>query len=196
VESNLKKLVIKIKKNMNTSINKIILLLSLVVTFTSCNQGPTLQTYYVDNELKPGFTSLDIPTSFLNIEPTSLTEEQREAYDSVDKLNMLAFVLDENNKETYDLELANIKTILNDPKYEELMRGGNTTDGKFVVKFLGDEDDIDELILFGNANDKGFAVVRVLGSHMNVNKIMKLSSVLDKANIDDSQIGQFADFFK
>ncbi len=181
---------------MNTSINKIILLLSLVVTFTSCNQGPTLQTYYVDNELKPGFTSLDIPTSFLNIEATSLTEEQREAYDSVDKLNMLAFVLDENNKETYDLELANIKTILNDPKYEELMRGGNTTDGKFVVKFLGDEDDIDELILFGNANDKGFAVVRVLGSHMNVNKIMKLSSVLDKANIDDSQIGQFADFFK
>ena len=44
------------------------MLMLLVAAFTSCNQGPTLQTYYVDNELTPGFISQDIPTSFLNIE--------------------------------------------------------------------------------------------------------------------------------
>ena len=181
---------------MHTSIKNIIMLLILVVTFQSCNQGPTLQTYYVDNELKPGFTQLDIPTSFLNIEKTNLTEEQKEAYESVDKLNMLAFVLDDTNKDQYDVELAKVKTILKNPKYEELMRGGNTTDGKFVVKFIGEEDDIDELILFGSANQKGFALVRVLGNGMNTNKIMKLANALETADIDDSQISQFADFFK
>jgi hypothetical protein len=80
-----------------TSIKKIIMLAILVVTFMSCNQGPTLQTYYVDNELKPGFTSLDIPTSFVDIDKTPLTDEQKEAYEAVAKLNMLAFVLDDNN---------------------------------------------------------------------------------------------------
>ncbi|OUR93292.1 hypothetical protein A9Q87_04905 [Flavobacteriales bacterium 34_180_T64] len=181
---------------MHTSIIKLIMMLVLVVALQSCNQGPTLQTYYVDNELKPGFTQLDIPTSFLNIEKTNLTEEQKEAYESVDKLNMLAFVLDETNKDQYDLELAKVKTILKNPKYDELMRGGNTTDGKFIIKFIGEEDNIDELILFGSANEKGFALVRILGDNMSANKIMTLSTVLQDGEMLDSQISQFSDFFK
>jgi len=110
------------------SINKIALVLILITTLASCNQGLTLQTYYVDNELKPGFTSLDIPTSFLELDEDDLTAEQLEAYESIDKLNMLAFVVDENNKEQFETEVTHVKTILKDPKYEELMRGGSTKD--------------------------------------------------------------------
>jgi len=179
-----------------TSIKKIIMLAILVVTFISCNQGPTLQTYYVDNELKPGFTSLDIPTSFVDIDQTTLTEEQKEAYESVDKLNMLAFVLNDNNKDQFDVELTKVKTILKDPKYQELIRGGSPTDGKFVVKYLGDIEEIEELIIFGSANEKGFALIRVLGDDMNANKIMTLTSALENANMTDTNMTQFMDFFK
>lgn len=171
-------------------------MLVLVVTFISCNQNPTLQTYFVDHELKPGFTSIDVPTSFLNIEQTNLTEEQKEAYSSIHKLNMLAFVMSDDNKSEYQEELEKVKSILEDPKYEELMRAGNNTDGKFMIKYIGDEDSIDELIVFGNANDKGFAIIRVLGNNMSANKVVKLYSALDTANINESQITQFADFFK
>lgn len=171
-------------------------MLVLVATFTSCNQNPSLQVYFVDHELKPGFTTIDIPTSFLNIEVTNLTEEQKEAYRSIDKLNMLAFVVSENNEAEYEVELKKVKEILNNPKYQELMRGGNTTDGKFSVKFIGEEDRIDELIIFGNANDKGFAIIRVLGDDMSANKVVKLYSALDTAKIDESEIAQFTDFFK
>jgi hypothetical protein len=171
-------------------------MLVLVTTFLSCNQNPSLQVYFVDNELKPGFTTIDIPTSFLNIEQTSLTDEQKEAYKSIDKLNMLAFVLSDSNQAEYEVELKKVNNILKDSKYQELVRGGNTTDGKFVVKFIGKEDSIDELIIFGNANDKGFAVIRVLGNDMSANKVMKLYSAIDPANINESQITQFADFFK
>jgi hypothetical protein len=181
---------------MATSIKNLITMLVLVATFSSCDQNPSLQVYFVDNELKPGFTTIDIPTSLLNIEVTNLDEEQKEAYKSIDKLNMLAFIVSEENKAEYEVELKKVKEILNDPKYQELMRGGNTTDGKFSIKFIGEEDRIDELIIFGNANDKGFVIIRVLGDDMSANKVVKLYSALDTANINESQITQFADFFK
>ncbi|MUU78268.1 DUF4252 domain-containing protein [Winogradskyella endarachnes] len=178
------------------SIKKSILVLFLITVFTSCNQEPTLQTYYVDNELKPGFVSADIPLSMLNVEHIEMTADQKEAYDSVDKLNVLTYMKEDTDATDYKLELEKVKTILKNPDYEELMRGGNSTDGKFVVKFLGEVDRIDELIIFGNATDKGFLIARILGDDMSAAKLMSLRSVLEKADIDESQLGTITDFFK
>lgn len=179
------------------SIKKLVMFAVIITTLASCNNGPTLQTYYVDNELKPGFTSFDIPTSFINVEKVELSEQQRKAYESVDKLNILAYKLDgSNNKQEFETELAKVKVILSDTKYEELMRGGNSTDGKFLVKFLGEVDRIDELIVLGSANDKGFVVARVLGDDMNARDLISLRTVLEDAKIEDSQLNQLTDFFK
>lgn len=171
-------------------------MLLLVVAYTSCNQGPTLQTYFVDNQVKPGFLSVDAPISLLNIEEVNLTEEQKEAYESIDKLNILAYRLDNSNMAEYDEELANVKTILKNPKYEELMRGGNSVDGRFMVMFIGDVDNVDELILFGNAKDKGFVVARVLGNDMNAGKIMSLQSVLKDMDFENANLKGITDFIK
>ena len=178
------------------SIKKLVMLALIVTSFISCNNGPTLQTYYVDNELKPGFTTFDIPTSFIDVDKVELSEQQEKAYNSIDKLNVLAFKLDDNNTDVYKIELENVKTILTNPKYEELMRGGNTTDGKFVVKFLGDIENIDELIILGNANDKGFMVARILGDDMNANDLVSLGTVMDKIDFEDTELNGFTDFFK
>ena len=171
-------------------------MLFLVAAFTSCNQGPTLQTYYVDNELKPGFASFDVPVSLIDVEDVDMTDEQREAYKSVDKLNVLTYIEEDTNAEAYKVELEKVKTILKNPKYEELMRGGNSTDGKFVVKFLGDVENIDELIVFGNANSKGFMIARILGNDMNAGKLMSLTSVLENAKLEDTNLNGLVDFFK
>ena len=178
------------------SIKKSIVMLLLVAAFTSCNQGPTLQTYYVDNELKPGFASFDVPTSFINLENVEMTDEQREAYKSVNKLNVLTYMEEDTDAEDYKVELEKVNTILKNPKYEELIRGGNSKDGKFVVKFLGDVENIDELIVFGSANNRGFMIARVLGKDMNAGKLMSLTSVLEKADFEESQIKGLTDFFK
>lgn len=167
----------------------------LVATLFSCNQGPSLQTYYVDNQEQPNFLSIDVPLSMLNIDKMQLSEDQKDAYESIKKLNMLAYKIKADNMDDYEAKLTEISTILADPKYQELMRGGNPEDGKFIVKFLGEEDDVDEFIVFGNSDDKGFIVVRILGKEMNPNKIMSLVSTLDKASIDDSQLKQFKAFF-
>lgn len=168
----------------------------LVTALVSCNQGPTLQTYYVDHEMQPGFMSLDVPASFIDVESLELTEEQTEAYESINKLNILAYNIEGTSEVEFQSELSKVKTILKDDKYEELIRGGNSTDGRFVVKFLGDVDNIDELVLFGNAADKGFVIARVLGDEMNANKLMSLQSVIQNANIENSQLKELTDFFK
>ncbi|MEO5789315.1 MAG: DUF4252 domain-containing protein [Gelidibacter sp.] len=168
----------------------------LVATLHSCNQGVSLQRYYVDNQEQPNFLSIDVPVSMLNLDIAQLSQEQKDAYKSIQKLNMLAYKVKAGQEMDYETELAKVKTILNDPKYEELMRGGDSEVGQFSIRILGDEDDVEEFILFGNSDDKGFAVVRVLGKDMNPNQIMTLFSALDKANIDDSQLSQFTEFFK
>ncbi|HUH26824.1 DUF4252 domain-containing protein [Gelidibacter sp.] len=168
----------------------------LVVTVYSCNQNQSLQRYYVDNQEQPNFLSIDVPLSMLNLDKEHLTQDQQEAYKSIQKLNMLAYKVTPDNTLEYEEEIAKVKNILDDSKYEELMRGGNPEDGTFIIKTLGKDDDIEEFILFGNMEKKGFAIVRVLGSDMNPNKIMSLTSALDKAKINDSQLSQFTEFFK
>lgn len=178
------------------SIKKLAVLALTITTFLSCNNDPTLQTYYVDNELKPGFTTFDVPMSLIDVKKVQLTDQQEKAYKSVDKVNVLAFKLDTENLTEYKIELEKIQTILKNPKYEELMRGGNTIDGKFVVKFLGEVEKIDELIILGSANNKGFMVARVLGDDMNAQDLISLRTVMDKVNFEEADLSGFTDFFK
>lgn len=180
-----------------TSLTKhIVVMVILVATLFSCDQNPSLQTYFVDNQEKPNFLSIDVPLSMLKIDETKLSTEQREAYNSVDKLNMLAYKKDSVDQTNFKSELSKVKAILDNQKYQELIRGGNSIDGKFIIKYLGDDKNIDEFILFGSSNDMGFAVVRILGDDMDPNKLMKLSSVLENGNVENEQVKQVMDFFK
>ena len=181
---------------MNQSIKNSVVVLFLIATLTSCNQGLTLQGYYVANQETPNFISVDVPVSFVNVENIDLTEEQEEAYESIDKLNMLGYTLTDDNAEEYKIELGKINTILKDEKYEDLIRGGNSKDGKFVVKYIGSDNSIDELIVFGSATDKGFAIVRILGDEMDPAKIMKLGEVISKMETEENAVEDFMKFFQ
>ena len=101
-----------------------------------------------------------------------------------------------DDEATYKTELAKVQTILKNEKYEELMRGGNAKDGKFIVKMIGEGDTIDELIVFGSANERGFAIVRVLGDNMDPAKIIKLGDVIDKMKTDETGVKDFMNFFQ
>jgi hypothetical protein len=181
---------------MHQSIKNGVMIIFLATVFSSCNQGESLQSYYVNNQETPNFISVDIPTSFVKIDETELTEEQLEAYHSIDKLNMLGYSISEDEEE-YKTELAKVQTILNNEKYEDLMRGGNSKDGKIIVKMIpGANDTIDELIVFGSASNRGFAIVRVLGDKMDPSKIMKLGNVLSKVTTEENDVSGFMDFFK
>jgi hypothetical protein len=154
----------------------------------SCNSEPTLQKYFVENQEKPGFLALDISPSILNLEKNKLTPEQSKALASFNKMNILAFKLDAKNKGQFDIERKKVSTILKDTlNYQQLMKFGSGKDGA-SISYIGDEDHIDEFILYGIKSDNGFAVVRILGNDMNPADAMTFLSILKESNIDMKQL--------
>ena len=139
--------------------------------------------------------SVDLPTSLVSIDETTLNDDQKEAYNSLNKLNMLGFRLTEDNREEYEAELAQVKEILKNEKYEELFRGSIAGEGRIVVKMVGEENAIDELIVFVSANDKGFAIIRVLGDNMEPFKVMQLGNVVKDVSSQENGVQDFMKFF-
>jgi len=177
------------------SIKKSLLSLLAILLLASCSNKETLQTYFVDNQETASFTSIDVPTSIVSFEDAALSDEEKQAFKTVDKLNFLGFKLDSNNLDNYHAEMNKVKKILSDEKYIDLgefsMQGS-----KMLVKYLGDDDIADEFIIFGNSDDVGFGVLRVLGDDMSPAKLYMLAQSMNKGSFDESQLSSLTDFFK
>ncbi len=181
---------------MKQSIIKLLIGSFLITAFISCNQGPTLQSYIVDNQETNNFTTIDLPTSVVSFDESKLTDDQKQAYKSVKRLNFLGYRMQDGNEAEYKAELQKVKSILKDKKYKELMRMGNNEDGKVLIKYLGSETKIEELIVFGNANDQGFGILRVLGKNMQPDNMVKLVDAMQNADIDEDQLKGITEFFQ
>ena len=154
---------------------------------SSCTGETTLQKYFVESSEKKDFVALDVSPSIINIDKTKLTAEQKMALESFDKMNILAFKLDATNKGQYEVESQKVTQILKNKDYQELMKIGSGKDAA-SVSFVGDENHINEFVLFAKKKENGFAVVRILGNDMNPNNIMNMISLLKNANVDLAQL--------
>ncbi|MEP5616608.1 MAG: DUF4252 domain-containing protein, partial [Flavobacteriaceae bacterium] len=159
-----------------------------LVFLASCSSQQSLQEYYVDNSENPNFITVDVPASVLKMEAANLTETQEEAIGSLRKFNLLAFKKTSDNVADYRAEKAKVKEILKDDSFIELMTI-NSGYGKGVIKYLGDEDAIDEVIIYGDSKEKGFALVRVLGKNMNPAHIAQLIQAIQKSDFDGAGLG-------
>lgn len=167
----------------------------MAVLLGSCASQQSLQEYYVDNQENPNFISLDIPASILKMEEVDLTESQKEAVESLKKFNLLAFRKTESNSADFKLEKAKVKEILKNDDFVELMKI-NSQYGKGVVKYLGDENAIDEVIIYGASDEQGFALVRVLGKDMNPAHIVQLMQAIQKSDYKGEGLGEIGKFLK
>src|SRR6187402_3031113 len=113
----------------------IIALLSSLL-FGSCNSEPTLQKYFVENTENKNFIALDISSNILDVNKAKLTAAQSEALHSFEKINVLAFKLNDKNKAQFETERAKVNLILKDPKYQQLMKFGSGKQGA-SVSYLG-----------------------------------------------------------
>ncbi|WP_276389886.1 DUF4252 domain-containing protein [Eudoraea chungangensis] len=166
-----------------------------LLLIVSCSSRQSLQEYYVSNSENPNFISLDVPASILNLQSNSLTETQREGLESLRKLNVLAFRVTEDNKAEFQTEKTRVNAILNNDKYIELMKL-NSQYGKGAIKYLGDADAIDEVIIYGSSEDKGFAIIRVLGKNMNPTQLVQLMGAIQNSDFDTAELGEIGDFLK
>ena len=167
----------------------------LSLFLVSCNSEPTLQKYFVENTENKDFIALDVSPSILNVDKANLSEEQNGALKSFDKMNVLAFKLNESNKVQFELERTKVNLILKDNKYQQLMKYNSGLAGA-SLSYVGTDEHIDEFVLYANSKDTGFAIVRVLGKDMNPTNIITLMSVLKKSNIDMAQLKPLQEMFK
>jgi len=163
------------------------LALMLSLLLVSCNSEPTLQKYFVENTENKNFIALDVSPNMLNVDKTKLSIAQREALKSFDKMNVLAFKLNDKNKAQFEVERAKVNLILKDKKYQQLMKFNSGREGA-SVSFVGTDEHIEEFVLFVNKKENGFAVVRILGKDMNPTDIMTMISVLQESNVDVEQL--------
>jgi hypothetical protein len=168
------------------SIYYLVIALSLLIV--SCNSEPSLQKYFVDKQENKDFIVLDVSPSILNLDKTKLSAEQTKALATFEKMNILAFQLNDKNKSQFDAERNKVTSILKDTtNYQQLIKFGSGKDGA-SISFVGDEDHIDEFVLYGSKSENGFAVVRILGKDMNPADAMTMLSVLKDSNIDMKQL--------
>lgn len=168
----------------------------LALAVVSCKNGQSLQEYYVDNKEDPNFVLVDIPTSLISPDSQMLDEEQKKVLSTVKKINMMAYKLDNETKDRYDTEVKNVKTILSSDDYEELMTVGHG-DQNMRLYFKGEEEAIDEIVVFVNDNAKGFLLARVLGDDMNIGDMSSMIKSFENgdAKVDISQFEGIMDVF-
>lgn len=178
-------------------IQKLFIAFFVLVSLASCSNKPSLQKYFVEHEAKDNFTIVDIPKGILKIDESKLNEKQKRGYESIKKINLLAYPLTTGDVVTYKAEKEVIKNLLKDEEYTSLMRM-SSSGGKVWIKSLGNNNEktVDEMIIFGYKDDLGLGIARVLGDNMRSEDLFKLYEAMDQASVDDSQIKGFMELFK
>ena len=101
---------------------KAVIILFVLALFISCNQQKTVQTYIVEKQDKPGFMSVDLPMSLIELNTDKAPLDVKNAYKSINKVNVLGLPY-LNNNEAYEIEKNNLSLILNNSTlYKKLMK--------------------------------------------------------------------------
>ncbi len=160
---------------------------------TACNNEPSLQEYYVDNQDNKEFIALDLPASMLtNME--SIDEEQRKTLETIKKINFLAIPKKAENLSKIEEEKDKLANILKDEKYQLLMKFGmGETHMEFY--YTGKEEAIEEVIFYGFDENRGMGIARVLGDNMNPGEIINLIRSMEKGDIDMSGVSGVSQIF-
>ena len=174
--------------------SKTVLFIAVIVFFISCNSELTLQKYIVDSKENTAFMSVDLPASILKLKNETVSENVERTLKTIQKVNFLALQFTDSTKQLYKVEKEKVKSILENPIYKQLIK---VHKGKMdmTINYLGTDSGVEEVVIFGSENSKGFAIIRVLGKNMNPADIMEIAKEiqLDK---NAQGLGEIGDIIK
>lgn len=173
----------------------VLILVLLNLGLVSCENETSLQEFYVENQNDNQYLAFDIPASLLTGENSKLTPEQRATLETIRKVNVLGFPKKAENETAFEEEQEKLSRILKSDKYNLLMKygGGNR---KAELYYMGEEDAIDEIIVFGSDQEKGFGVARVTGNAMNPEDIIRLFKSIEEGELNIQGLQNLNTMFK
>jgi hypothetical protein len=161
---------------------------------TSCSDK-SLQKYLVEKQDDDKFVKMDIAASLLQGKNSSFSQEEKDVLNTIKKVNVVAYPIVDGDTADYEKERQELKAILDQEKYKELTRI-NSNDWNATLKYTGEEDAIDEVIVFASDNSRGFAVFRLLGENMRPDQMLKLMESAERGDLDISKLEGFGEIFK
>lgn len=168
--------------------------LFLVFLIWGCSPKASLQEYFVSKAEDGNFLIVNIPTSTLGIPQDSLSVSDQAALSSFHKLNILVYKADLNNPDFMEQELNTIRSIIDAKPYEELMvLNDKRLSGKVIV--VGQDNDLKEVVFFGQSPNLGFVLARVLGDQMTTKKVVQVASLVQEENVDSSIFTNLQSYF-
>jgi len=165
------------------------------LTLFSCSNEKSLQRYLVDRQDDDSFLKIDIAASLLQTDNNNLSQEEKDILETVRKINVVAYPIKEENAADYEVKRLELKDIIDQEQYKMLMKYGSNKQGA-TLKYLGEEDAIDEIIVFASDEEKGFALFRLLGKKMEPAKMMKLMNAIEKGDLDVSKLESIGNIFQ
>ncbi len=172
---------------------KNILLLFVGINLTACDNKQSLQEYYVENQNSKDFIALDVPASMFANTGT-LNPDQKRTIETIKKINVLAIPKKIENESKIETEKANLDDILKDEKYQLLMKYGGG-DTRVEVYFTGEDDAIDEIILYGFDEERGMGIARLLGDDMNPSDILNMMKSMEKGDVQLDGLSGITEMF-
>ena len=170
---------------MTTLLKYFMALILGLVALTSCSDK-SLQKYLVEKQDDDKFVKMDIAASLLQGNTSNFTQEEKDILNTIKKVNVVAYPIIEGDTADYEKERQELKNILDQEQYKELTR----------IKSTGEEDAIDEVIVFASDDNRGFAVFRLLGENMRPDQMLKLMKSAERGDLDVSKLEGFGEIFK
>lgn len=154
-----------------------------VLLFMSCNSEPSLQRYIVDSSEDPAFQNISLSPESLIKNTEALSKEDKEQLENITKLNVL-MLQNKNEDDTYTIELQKVMDILKQEQYRSLFSAGEPNK-RMEMLYVGKEDQIKEIIIFGSDEKMGFVLARILGDDLNPNNLYKIMKMADKMDFSE-----------
>lgn len=161
--------------------------LTLAALLVSCSSKPSLQSYFLESQDKPGFYTQSIPKGILGIDESKLEGDAKKAYESIDKVNVLFYPNNDKNKPNFAKESRKLNDILQNEDYKMLISHSDDNT-KMRMVYDGTQDAIDEIIMYGTSDDMGMGVARIMGDDMQLGAILTLMNEMDKSSVDGNML--------
>lgn len=170
------------------------LLAIAALALVSCNDK-SLQKYLVNKQDDDRFVKIDLAASLLQGRNSDFTQEEQDILKTIKKVNVVAYPIKEGDTADYETERLQLKSILDQEQYKELTRI-KSNDWNATLKYTGEEDAINEVIIFASDDNRGFAVFRILGENMRPDQMLKLMKSVERGDLDVSAFEEFGAIFK
>lgn len=164
------------------------------MVLTSCNHK-SLQKYLVEKQDDDKFMKVDIAASLLQNNTNNFSEEEKGILKTIKKVNVVAYPIHDGDTLDYEAQRSEIEKIRSDDKYKDLTRI-KSNNWSATLKYTGDEDAINEVIVYARDDSKGFAVLRLLVDKMRPEQMMKLMKSVERGDLDVSKLSGLGEIFK